>query len=66
MQLGYTRNAEAILFIAQVRTKLDENDLFFSDRDVGVPREQMSTLDAVVVFQESTGEGADHGPANVH
>jgi len=33
---------------------------------VGIPREQMSILDAVVVFQESTGEGEDHGPANVH
>jgi hypothetical protein len=66
VQLGYTRNADGILFIAQVRTKLDENDLFFSDRGVGVTREQMSILDAVVVFQESTGEGADHGPANVH
>src|SRR6266478_319776 len=66
VQLGYTRNADPILFIAQVRTKLDENDLFFSDRGVGVSREQMSILDAVVVFQESAGEGADHGPANVH
>jgi len=66
VQLGYTRNADGILFIAQVRTKLDENDLFFSDRGVGVTREQMSILDAVVVFQESTGEGGDHGPANVH
>jgi hypothetical protein len=26
----------------------------------------MSILDAVVIFQESAGEGADHGPANVH
>jgi hypothetical protein len=66
VQLGYTRNADPILFIAQVRTKLDENDLFFSDRGVGVPREQMSILDAIVVFQESDGEGSDHGPANVH
>jgi hypothetical protein len=66
VQLGYTRNADPILFIAQVRGKLDENDLFFSDRGVGVPKEQMSILEAVTVFQESTGEGADHGPANVH
>jgi hypothetical protein len=67
VQLGYTRNADAILFIAQVRTKLDENDLWFSDRGVGVPKEQMSILEPVVIFQEPTGEGeADHGPANVH
>jgi hypothetical protein len=66
VQLGYTRTADPILFIGQVRTKLDENDLWFSDRGVGVSREQMSILDAVVIFQESAGEGADHGPANVH
>jgi len=42
-----------------------KTSLWFSDRGVGVPREQMSILDAVVIFQESGGEG-DHGPANVH
>ena len=65
VQLGYTKSADPILFIGQVRTKLDENDLWFSDRGVGLARDQMSILDAVTVFQESTGEG-DHGPANVH
>jgi hypothetical protein len=65
VQLGYTRNADPILFIGQVRTKLDENDLWFSDRGVGISRDQLSILDTIVVFQESTGEG-DHGPANVH
>jgi hypothetical protein len=67
VQLGYTRNADPILFIAQVRTRLDENDLWFSDRGVGVPREQMSILEQVVVFQEGgTEQGDGHGPANVH
>jgi len=67
VQLGYTRNADAILFIAQVRLKLDENDLWFSDRGVGVPREQLSILEAVTVFQEPNAEGTgDHGPSNVH
>jgi len=66
VQLGYTRNADPILFIGQVRTKLDENDLWFSDRGVGIPREQMSILDSIVVYQESAGEGGEHGPANVH
>ena len=36
------KSADPILFIGQVRTKLDENDLWFSDRGVGIPREQMS------------------------
>jgi hypothetical protein len=67
VQLGYTRTADPILFIAQVRTKLDENDLWFSDRGVGVPREQMSILEQVIVFQEgSPGQVEDHGPGNVH
>jgi len=66
VQLGYTKSADPILFIGQVRTKLDENDLWFSDRGVGIPREQMSILDSIVVFQESAGEGGEHGPANVH
>jgi hypothetical protein len=66
VQLGYTRNADPILFIGQVRMKLEENDLWFSDRGVGIPREQMSILDSIVVFQESAGEGGEHGPANVH
>jgi hypothetical protein len=67
VQLGYTRTADPILFIAQVRTKLDENDLWFSDRGVGVPREQMSILEQVIVFQEgSPGQAEDHGPGNVH
>jgi hypothetical protein len=66
VQLGYTRNADPILFIGQVRTKLDENDLWFSDRGVGIPREQMTILDSIVVYQEGSGEGGEHGPANVH
>src|SRR5688572_15554918 len=67
VQLGYTRNAEAIAFIAQVRTTLAENDLWFSDRGVGIAREQMPILEPVVVFQESAAEvGEEHGPANVH
>lgn len=66
VQLGYTRTADPILFIAQLRGKLDENDLWFSDRGVGVPREQMTILDQVVVFQEQNPQDGDHGPSNVH
>src|SRR5262245_10631580 len=32
VQLGYTKEGSAILFIARVRARLDENDLFFSDK----------------------------------
>jgi hypothetical protein len=59
VQLGYTREADPILFIAQVRGKLDENDLWFSDRGVGITREQLSVLEPVTVFQEPLPDGAD-------
>ena len=65
VQLGYTRNADPILFIGQVRTKLDENDLWFSDRGVGISRDQLSILDPSSSSKNRRGEG-DHGPANVH
>lgn len=68
LQLGYTRNGDAILFIAQVRAKLEENDLWFSDRGVPIPRQQLSILNPVTVFQDanpSAGEDG-HGPSNVH
>lgn len=65
VQLGYTKNADAILFIAQVRAQLAENDLFFSDRGVGIQREQLSALEPLTVLSEAADEG-DHGPANMH
>jgi hypothetical protein len=68
LQLGYTRNGDAILFIAQVRAKLEENDLWFSDRGVPIARQQLSILNPVTVFQDaSPSAGQDgHGPSNVH
>ena len=60
VQLGYTRTADPILFIAQLRAALDENDLFFSDRGVGIAREQLALLDAVNVYIEPTEPGG-HG-----
>ncbi len=65
VQLGYNRNADAILFIAQVRGHLEENDLFFADKGVGIRREQLSILEPVSVYQEQASAD-DHGPANVH
>jgi hypothetical protein len=59
VQLGYTRNADPILFIAQARAQLEENDLFFSSNGVGITREQLSTLESLHVFIEPA-------PAGVH
>lgn len=58
VQLGYTRNADPILFIAQVRAQLDENDLWFSDRGVGIQREQLAILEQLQIFAEQADEGA--------
>lgn len=66
VQLGYTRAAEPILFIAQVRSKLDENDLFFSDKGVGIQRDQLALLEQAVIFQEPGATEGDHGPSNIH
>jgi hypothetical protein len=59
VQLGYTRNGDPILFIAQARAQLEENDLFFSNNGVGMTREQLAMLEPVHVFVEPA-------PAGVH
>lgn len=44
VQLGYTRLAEPILFIAQRRSPLSSNDLFFSDKGVKVELDALDTM----------------------
>lgn len=57
VQLGYTRSADPILFIGQVRAQLEENDLYFSDRGVGITRDQLGLLEALNVFAEPVPAG---------
>jgi hypothetical protein len=57
VQLGYTKAADPILFIAQQRAQMDENDLFFSDKGVGISREQLAVLEPLSVFVEQAPEG---------
>jgi hypothetical protein len=57
VQLGYTRNGDPILFIGQVRASLVENDLFFSDKGVGISREQLPLLEQLQVYAEPAEEG---------
>lgn len=64
VQLGYTKDANPILFIAQVRAKLEENDLFFSERGVPLQREQLSILDPVNVYTEPAD--GSHAPNQTH
>jgi hypothetical protein len=52
VQLGYTRTADPILFIGQVRAQLEENDVYFSDRGVSITREQLAMLEPLSVFVE--------------
>jgi hypothetical protein len=58
VQLGYTRVGGPILFIAQQRAKLDENDLFFSDTGVPLKVDQLGMLDAAQVFIEPPMAGS--------
>ncbi len=57
VQLGYTRTGDPILFIAQLRGVMEENDLFFSDRGVGIAREQLALLEQVNVYVEPQEHG---------
>lgn len=52
LQLGYTRTADPILFLAQRRRNPVENDLYFGEEGVRVPRAELSRLSALVVFVE--------------
>ncbi len=58
VQLGYTQSADPILFIAQVRANMQENDLFFSDRGVGISREQLAMLEPLQIYAEPQPAGA--------
>ncbi len=61
LQLGYTRQGEPTVFIAQRRTARADNDLFFSDAGVRIKREDTKKLAPVTVHRER-GDGArDHG-----
>lgn len=57
VQLGYTKAGDPILFIAQQRASMDENDLWFSDRGVGISRDQLNVLEALNVYVEPVAEG---------
>ena len=53
VQLGYTRGGDPILFIAQRRSPLVSNDLFFSDKGVKVELAQLNAMtEALTWYQE--------------
>lgn len=57
VQLGYTRAADPILFIAQQKANPQVNNLFFSERGVSVGIDQLGILEPLSVFEEP----AEHG-----
>jgi hypothetical protein len=66
VQLGYTKNGEAILFIAQVRASREQNDLWFSERGVPLSRERLSLLEQVNVYSEPVGQGGHDTGTHTH
>ncbi len=66
VQLGYNRTGDPILFIAQQRAVRQGNDLWFSDRGVGITRERLSILEALSVFVEPVPEGGHDAGTHVH
>lgn len=56
VQLGYTRAGEPILFIAQRRTPLTSNELFFSDKGVKIELKDITgnrpMIEALAWYQE--------------
>lgn len=57
VQLGYTRSAEPILFIAQRRAPLVANDLFFSDKGVKIDFDQLDMIEPLAWYQEPDKKG---------
>ncbi len=66
VQLGYTREADPILFIGRVRSRLDENDLFFSDKGLKIKRDQLNVLEPAPIFQEPDDGSSGHAPNATH
>jgi len=65
VQLGYTKAGDPILFMARVRARLDENDLWFSDKGLKITRDQLSLLDRANVFIEDA-DPSGHNASQSH
>lgn len=60
VQLGYNREGDPILFIAQRRNPLVSNDLWFSDKGVKVEFDQLdSMLESLAWYQEPETKETD-------
>jgi hypothetical protein len=66
VQLGYTTTGEAILFIAQERASLQENDLFFSDKGLKITPDQLRTLIVRAPIYRETPDATAHTTGQTH
>ena len=64
VQLGYTRKAEPILFIAQRRSPLTNNELWFSDRGVKVADENLDELLSPLAWYQEPDKSKDQAASN--
>lgn len=62
-QLGYTRRAEPILFIAQEQHDPKENSLYFSEKGVKIDLELLSLLEPLVVYRDPSADPHASDPA---
>jgi hypothetical protein len=59
VQLGYTRGGEPILFIAQRRSPLVSNDLFFSDKGVKIELAQLNAMSEPLTWYQEPEKKAN-------
>lgn len=57
VQLGYTRGAEPILFIAQRRNPLTSNDLYFSDKGVKMELAELEGMIELMAWYQEPNKG---------
>ena len=66
VQLGYTKTADPILFVAIVRGRLDENDLFFADKGMGLDRARLNILEPCSWYTEPDDGTSGHAASASH
>lgn len=62
VQLGYSREGEPILFIAQRQAESRDNHLVFSERGVRLPREALATLQGPLTVYTDRGDRSNDEP----
>jgi hypothetical protein len=66
VQLGYTRMAVPLLFMATLRARRKEHGLFFSDKGLGLTHEQLNILEPCSWYTESDDGSPGHACSHDH